>query len=202
MSANLTPTEALLMGELAARVRTGESVWTFANMHLRTLRSLQTKGMLQFDSAPVANHQLAWLTDAGRAEYLKEGYTRPVERLREQIVEQEAYIDGLTGARRAIAEKATRVETENRRLRRQLRVAVGHLGGVSAAEDLDAALRAPAVLVLHQDGSTTTGRLKLLEDGSGYACDPGTGPVPIQPVGDYAGEWSHPSVDIVRPVTG
>lgn len=198
---DVTPTEDLVMEVLAARVRGGGSCWTFENTHLRTLRSLQAKGLLQYDSAPTAKAKRAYLTDLGRETYLFSGYTEPVTHLREQLAEQEARIETAAAARRAVAERISRTEDENRRLRRQVRVLAAHLGGVTKGAHLDALLWYRDVMVLHEDGSTTTGKLGIAEDGDGYVVDTPNGPRPIQPVGN-TGVWGpNPGVDVVRPVT-
>jgi len=198
---NVTPTEDLVMEVLAARVRGGEGCWTFANTHLRALRSLQAKGLLRFGSAPTPKAQRAYLTDLGRATYLSAGYTEPVTRLREQLAEEHRRIETAAAARRVVAERISRTEDENRRLRRQVRVLAAHLGGVTKGAHLDALLWYRDVQVLHQDGSTTTGKLGIAEDGDGYVVDTPNGPRPIQPVGN-TGVWGpNPGVDVVRPLT-
>ena len=109
---NVTPTEDLVMEVLAARVRGGESCWTFENTHLRALRALQAKGLLHFDSAPTPKARRAYLTDLGRETYLFSGYTEPVTHLREQLVEQEARIETAAATRRVVAERISRTEAE------------------------------------------------------------------------------------------
>jgi hypothetical protein len=76
----LTPTEDLLVEVLAARHRTGETVWTFATTHARTVRTLADKGLVAWKSGVLENTILAWLTDAGRAYALDEGYAPPASR--------------------------------------------------------------------------------------------------------------------------
>jgi len=137
---DVTPTEDLVMEVLAARVRGGEACWTFENTHLRALRALQAKGLLHFDSAPTPKAQRAYLTDLGRETYLSAGYTEPVTRLHEQLAEQATRIETAAYARRAVAERISRTEDENRRLRRQVRVLAAHLGGVTKGAHLDALL--------------------------------------------------------------
>ena len=64
-------------------------------------------------------------------------------------------------------------------------------------EDLDALLWFRDVQVLHQDGSTTTGRLGTLDDG--YVVDTPNEPRPINPVGTSSADDTL-GVDVVRPV--
>ncbi len=54
--------------------------------------------------------------------------------------------------------------------------------------------------MLHADGSTSAGTLRIEDDPAGYVLHTADGPRSIQPVGDYAGTWASPGVDIVRPV--
>lgn len=199
MTVTLTPTEDLVMEALTARVRCGESCWTFELRHRATLRALQAKGLVSFDTDSTGRGLLARLTDAGREEYLLEGFTEPVEWLRDELDEVRARLESANLARRSHTAKATSLEDENRRLRRQLKVAVDHLGGVSNGKDLDALLWGPTVMVLHADGSTSVGTLRV-DDEDGYVLATPDGAKPVQPVGDFTGTWARPEVDIVRPV--
>lgn len=76
----LTPTEDLLIEVLAARHRTGETVWTFATTHARTVRILAEKGLVAWKSGVIEKTILVWLTDDGRAYALDEEYTHPASR--------------------------------------------------------------------------------------------------------------------------
>lgn len=195
---DLTPTEDLVLEVLAARVRSGETCWVFEQRHQATLQSLETKGLLTFGADPTGTMLRAFLTDAGRAECLTDGYTEPVTRLREHIAEQDRRLEEANTARRGAIERTGRAKEEARRLRRQVAVLAGHLGGVTTGADLDALLWFRDVQVLHADGTTTTGRLGTMDDG--YVVDTPNGPRPINPVGS-PDLGNADGVDVVRPVT-
>ena len=192
----LTPTEDLLMEVLAARVRAGESCWTFTRAHHATLQSLEVKGLLHFKTDPTGEAFRAFLTDLGRDTFMSAGYTEPVASLHEQVAELHQQLEVAGATRRAAYERISRTKDENRRLRRQVVVLAGHLGGVTKGTHLEALQWAPEVMVLHEDGSTTTGKLGVAPDCDGYV----VGTRPIYPVGD-AGLWGpDDGVDVVRPV--
>lgn len=194
----LTATEDLVLEVLAARVRCGETCWVFERRHQATLQSLETRGLLTFGTDPTGTMLRAFLTDAGRAECLTDGYTEPVTRLREQLGENARTLELTQDARRGEAQRSARLQEENRQLRDQLSVAVAHLGGVSDPAAVDALLWHRDVVVLHSDGTTTAGRLGL-DDGR-YVVDRPGGPVPISPVGFTAVDPAVRAVDIVRHV--
>lgn len=195
---DLTPTEDLILEVLAARVRCGESCWVFEQRHRPALRSLETKGLITFGVDPTGTALRAFLTETGRAECLTEGYTEPVTRLREQLAENTRLLELTQDARRGEATRNARLQAENHQLRDQLNVAVAHLGGVSDPAAVDDLLWHRDVVVLHADGTTTTGRFGLV-DGQ-YVVDRPGGPVPINPVGSTPVDPAVRAVDIVRPV--
>ena len=116
---DLPPREDLLMEVLAARVRCGESCWTFDPAHRPTLRALELKGLLHFDPDPGLTGLRTFLTDAGREAYLLDGFTEPVEHLRDALDETHARLEAANEARRSFMTKTNRLEQENTRLRRQ-----------------------------------------------------------------------------------
>src|SRR5665647_1477248 len=75
--AGLTPTEDLFLEVLAARVRLGETCWTFGSEHTRTARSLATKGLIYWQGGVVEHTIRAFLTDAGRTVCLSPTYKAP-----------------------------------------------------------------------------------------------------------------------------
>lgn len=76
----LPPTQYLILEVLAARHRTGEVLWTFPS-HLRPhMKKLAEAGMLGWKSGIVEKTVRAWLTDAGRAAVLLDGYEPPKHR--------------------------------------------------------------------------------------------------------------------------
>ncbi|AXV09928.1 Phage protein (plasmid) [Euzebya pacifica] len=76
----LPPTQHLLLDLLAARARLGEAVWTVPNTCRQAIDALAADGLVKHKSAPVAGHQLVWLTEAGRAEVMSDGYVPPRDR--------------------------------------------------------------------------------------------------------------------------
>lgn len=85
---DLTPTEELLMEVLSARIRLGEPWWTFDIKHLRTIRSLTTKGLVSWDYGSVEHSVEVVLTREGRDLFLDEKYRPPLEKqLRKKIAD-------------------------------------------------------------------------------------------------------------------
>lgn len=199
MGSNLTPTEELILGVLAARVRLGESVWTFGNRHLRALRSLRDKGVVQFDHAPVEGHQLVRFTQAGHDEWVTQGYVAPVARLRDQLDEHAARLDVLARSRRTLFERLDRTEHDLAVTRAQLALLTGHLGGAASATDLDACT-GHEVVVLRRDGSTVSGRLEPFPLGWAVLGHDGDTVTMINPVGEPPAPGLEAEVDVVRPV--
>lgn len=71
---HLTPTEYLILETLTARVRLGENVWTYPSAVNKQLDSLEKKGLINWKSAPIENHSLAWFTPLGKATLLSKKY--------------------------------------------------------------------------------------------------------------------------------
>lgn len=101
--AGLTPTEELIMEVLAARTRTGETLWTFTSRPavVASAKRLQDRGWLWMKNGVVEHSFQAGLTDEGKAACLDPGYLTPNERnepvrLREAIV---AAVDNILGLR-------------------------------------------------------------------------------------------------------
>lgn len=77
---NMAPTQYLVMEVLAARVRLGESLWTFPRNCRPALRALAARGWVQHKSGIVEATERAWLTDADiRAWALNKPYYPPVD---------------------------------------------------------------------------------------------------------------------------
>jgi hypothetical protein len=74
---DLTPTEYLVMEVLAARVRLGESHWTFPTRIRPALRSLEAKKLIGWKSGVVGNTCRAWLTLDGEHMFLSMTYVAP-----------------------------------------------------------------------------------------------------------------------------
>lgn len=58
----LTPTEELVLGTLAGRVRLGHSCWTFSSSTKRQIVSLEDKGLITFKSGSAENTLVVWPT--------------------------------------------------------------------------------------------------------------------------------------------
>lgn len=96
----MTPTQELILEVLAARVRLGETLWTFSSRHGRALRSLQALGYVTLMHGTVERTVRASLTVKGRAEALSDRYVPPVlqetyERGRRDGAQQQRELLGL-----------------------------------------------------------------------------------------------------------
>jgi len=78
----LTPTQDLIMEVLAARFRLGERTWTFDDHSAirKAMRVLEERGLVTWKSGITENTLRAWMTEAGRAEYVTADYVPPILR--------------------------------------------------------------------------------------------------------------------------
>jgi len=76
----MTPTQELAMEVLVARKRLGEGVWTFKSYHERTLRELETKGLVYVMHGIVQGTLRAGLTDEGARLFMSSDYVPPILR--------------------------------------------------------------------------------------------------------------------------
>jgi hypothetical protein len=74
---DLPPTQYLITEVLAARHRTGEHMWTFPSRLRAHMTALGEAGLIGWKSGIEPNTIRAWLTDAGRASVLGDGYVTP-----------------------------------------------------------------------------------------------------------------------------
>lgn len=74
----MTPTEDLFLETLAARIRLGESIWTFQARHRQTAEKLANLGIVGWKSGIVEDSILVWFTDRGKAECLSFAYIPPI----------------------------------------------------------------------------------------------------------------------------
>lgn len=85
----VTPTQSLLMEQLASRTRLGESLWTFDQRFKKQLEELQSIGLVNVMHGITEKTVRASLTEVGKAEYLSDSYTSPleaeVEKLRREV---------------------------------------------------------------------------------------------------------------------
>ncbi len=74
---DLPPTQYLLLETLAARCRLGETYWTFPDRCQPAAAALERRGLIWTRSGPAPRRFEARFTDAGRAEWLPDGYVPP-----------------------------------------------------------------------------------------------------------------------------
>jgi hypothetical protein len=74
---HLPPTQYLILEVLAARVRTGEQVWSFPDRLRPQLRALEQAGLIGWKSSPAPGACWAWFTDAGRGLFVVAGFETP-----------------------------------------------------------------------------------------------------------------------------
>lgn len=74
----LPSAQYLILEVLAARTRLGENVWTFPARLRPVLDQLAAKGHVGWKGGVVAGTCRAWLTAAGRASVLDDGYVSPL----------------------------------------------------------------------------------------------------------------------------
>lgn len=79
MTADLPPTQYLVMEVLAARTRTGEPFWTFPSSLRHTLDALVRADLIDVLNSPAPASLRARFTAAGRKHSLKPDYVTPVE---------------------------------------------------------------------------------------------------------------------------
>lgn len=73
----LPPTQYLILECLAARVRTGEHLWSFPDRVKPQLRELASAGLIGWQSSPAPGACHAWFTDTGRKLFVTEGFETP-----------------------------------------------------------------------------------------------------------------------------
>lgn len=72
-----TPMQELVLELLVARIRSGETHWTFPRSARHTLSQLSAQGWVTWKDGS-AGLPIAWLTDKGRAEFLSNKYIVPI----------------------------------------------------------------------------------------------------------------------------
>lgn len=87
----------LVLDDLAARYRTGETLWHLPKRARRHLEALAQTGLVGWRSGPDPETVQAWLTDAGRAAVLSPTYRVPVPVGRERIAR---YLDEAAARKR------------------------------------------------------------------------------------------------------
>jgi DNA-binding MarR family transcriptional regulator len=76
---NLTPTEELILDTLAARLRTGEHLWTFTSTLAARMRRLEAAGLVTSMGGVTENTIRASLTAAGRDAWLSSSWVPPLD---------------------------------------------------------------------------------------------------------------------------
>lgn len=83
MNNKLTPTEELICDVLAARLRLGETMWTFDTKLTSQATHLAELGLIGTTHGIVEKTFRAWLTEAGVVQFLDEDYVLPADRGRD-----------------------------------------------------------------------------------------------------------------------
>ena len=76
----LAPTQDLIMEVLAARHRLGERMWPFSTRVRPALEALARAGLIGYKSGVVERTCNAWLTEAGKREFVRADYVAPDNR--------------------------------------------------------------------------------------------------------------------------
>jgi hypothetical protein len=76
----LPPTQYLILEVLAARARCGDDLWPFPTRLSASLRALEDAGLIAVMHGNVEKTRRAFLTEAGKAAALLDGYVPPVRR--------------------------------------------------------------------------------------------------------------------------
>ncbi|MFE9955855.1 hypothetical protein [Micromonospora sp. NPDC005299] len=76
----LPPTQYLILEVLAARYRTGETLWTFPARFRSHIGQLADIGLIGWKSGVAPLTVMAWLTEAGKKASMSETYVPPNER--------------------------------------------------------------------------------------------------------------------------
>jgi hypothetical protein len=86
--ASLSPTQDLIMSNLAARHRLGHTMWPFSTSFGKQIKQLEALGLVGSKSGIVERTIEIWLTSRGKAAYLSSTYVPPI--LAEQSTKAEA----------------------------------------------------------------------------------------------------------------
>lgn len=73
----LPPTQYLILEVLAARYRTGETVWTFPAKLRPQMEALERAGLIRWKSGVVYGTVLAWFTEQGQSASISPTYVSP-----------------------------------------------------------------------------------------------------------------------------
>jgi hypothetical protein len=77
---DLTPTQELIGDVLAARYRTGETIWTFDKRLWKSAEFMMAMGLINVHHGIVEKTFRASLTEAGRARFISEKYVPPMDK--------------------------------------------------------------------------------------------------------------------------
>lgn len=80
MTLTLTPTEELICDVLVARLRLGETMWTFDSRLTQQATHLAELGIIGTTHGIVEKTFRAWLTDKGKALFLMDSYVPPIDK--------------------------------------------------------------------------------------------------------------------------
>jgi len=76
---DLTPTEELIGDVLAARARTGETLWTFDSRLTKQVLHLEEMGLVNVTHGIVEKTLRASLTELGKIRFISESYVPPMD---------------------------------------------------------------------------------------------------------------------------
>lgn len=97
---DLSPTQYLVMEVLAARARTGETLWAFPSNLAVPLRALEELGLISVMHGGTPAALRARLTEAGREQTLKPDYVTPVVEIYDTAFDQiDGWLDEYRGAK-------------------------------------------------------------------------------------------------------
>lgn len=77
---DLTPTEELIGDVLAARARTGETMWTFDSRLTKQLLHLEALGLIGTTHGIIEKTVRAYLTEDGKARFISDKYVPPMDK--------------------------------------------------------------------------------------------------------------------------
>lgn len=147
----LPPVQYLILELLAARVRTGEQVWSFPDRLRPQLRKLAEAGLIGWQSSPAPGACHAWFLDPGRTLMLLDDFQTPVTRLEKALEElhgrlAEARAELARCVERLDLDAWDRLEAERDQLREQVAqyapIAVPILADIQARKELAARMAA------------------------------------------------------------
>lgn len=128
----LPPVQYLILELLAARIRTGEQVWSFPDRLRPQLRKLAEAGLIGWQSSPAPGACHAWFLDPGRTLMLLDDFQTPVTRLEKALEELHGR---LAEARAELARYAERLDRADQLVAQYAPIAVPILADIQARKE-------------------------------------------------------------------